>query len=356
MQLPNTYTECRARFRDEFESQGARLTAYANPIEEDALYTDVAELGPADATQALVVISGTHGVEGFCGSMCQRDALAHGLFSHLPARTKIVLIHALNPYGFARIRRTNEDNVDLNRNFVDHRQPLPRNDGYDELHEALFPVSLTGFAAAQSSHALNAFAISRGPATFQKAVSAGQYHHSTGLFYGGQRPTWSRRTLRAICRKHLGSTEIIWTLDYHTGLGPFAALELILTDSKGSPMHTRAARVFGSDRVKVIGGPGADSVSSNVVGSIDECFASTFEDAELTYLALEYGIKPIPEVLDALITENWHHHRGDPSSAEYQASKQKLLEVFWSPSPEWQSRVCEQSRQVVTAILAHLSN
>lgn len=353
MVLPNTYAECRAQFRKDLESQAARLTAYPNPV-EDSLFTDVAELGPASARKALVLISGTHGVEGFCGSMCQRDALAHGLFTQLPADTKVVFIHALNPYGFAHIRRANEDNVDLNRNFVDHRQPLPRNDGYDELVEALFPLSLDGVPAAKSGETLNAYISRNGPAAFQKAVSAGQYHHSTGLFYGGQRPTWSRRTLRAICRKHIGSADVIWTLDYHTGLGPFGNLELILTDAKGSPMHARASHVFGADRVKVIEGPAADSVSANVSGSIDACFTSTFEDAELTYLALEYGVKTIPEVLDAMIAENWHHHRGDPSTPEYHASKQKLREVFWSDSPEWQSRVCEQSREAVQAILANV--
>ena len=34
----------------------------------EALCTDTAWLGPRDASRALVVIAGTHGVEGFCGS------------------------------------------------------------------------------------------------------------------------------------------------------------------------------------------------------------------------------------------------------------------------------------------------
>ena len=31
---------------------------------------------------------------------------------------RCVLLHALNPYGFAWLRRVNEHNVDLNRNFL----------------------------------------------------------------------------------------------------------------------------------------------------------------------------------------------------------------------------------------------
>ena len=33
----------------------------------------------------------------------------------------VVLYHAVNPYGFSHLRRTNEDNVDVNRNFRDFR-------------------------------------------------------------------------------------------------------------------------------------------------------------------------------------------------------------------------------------------
>ncbi len=39
--------------------------------------------------------------------------------------TGALLIHALNPYGFAWTRRVTEDNVDLNRNFVDHDKGYP---------------------------------------------------------------------------------------------------------------------------------------------------------------------------------------------------------------------------------------
>ena len=31
----------------------------------------------------------------------------------------LVLLHALNPFGVAWVRRANEENVDLNRNFLD---------------------------------------------------------------------------------------------------------------------------------------------------------------------------------------------------------------------------------------------
>ena len=53
---------------------------YAHPLtgpEGEELAIDVAELGPADADDVVVVVSGTHGVEGYCGSALQLHWLEH---------------------------------------------------------------------------------------------------------------------------------------------------------------------------------------------------------------------------------------------------------------------------------------
>ena len=68
------------------------------------------------------------GVEGFAGSAIQIQFLKERIGGpELPRSFGVLLIHALNPYGFAHLRRANECNVDLNRNFVDFAQPLPEN-------------------------------------------------------------------------------------------------------------------------------------------------------------------------------------------------------------------------------------
>ena len=81
---------------------------------------DVACLGPGQSRAVLVLTSGTHGVEGFCGSGCQVSLLEDSRFLRQIERAGIALlmIHAVNPYGFSHLRRVNEDNVDLNRNFI----------------------------------------------------------------------------------------------------------------------------------------------------------------------------------------------------------------------------------------------
>ena len=124
MLFPNDYVDARERFRTLASRRGFALESYEHPAENgpqgETLSCDVARLGPSDAERVILISSGAHGVEGFCGSGCQAELLASGLLDGLPGDTAVVLVHAVNPYGFAWLRRTNEDNIDLNRNFVDH--------------------------------------------------------------------------------------------------------------------------------------------------------------------------------------------------------------------------------------------
>ncbi|NQV10959.1 MAG: DUF2817 domain-containing protein [Cyanobacteria bacterium] len=109
---------------------GARLTSHRLPgqlgPDGELLCIDVALLaGEAPPRAMLLLISGTHGVEGFCGSGVQVSYLTDRLHDAFPPGTATLLIYALNPYGFAWRRRVNEDSIDRNRNFRDFNVPLP---------------------------------------------------------------------------------------------------------------------------------------------------------------------------------------------------------------------------------------
>ena len=119
---------------------GATLTEIDHPLNGrlgEKLAVDLAWLGPADARSVLVTVSGTHGVEGHYGSGCQVGWLTDAGGGALPDGVAHLLIHASNPHGFSWTRRTNEDNMDINRNFLDFTQPLPVNAGYAEVHRLI---------------------------------------------------------------------------------------------------------------------------------------------------------------------------------------------------------------------------
>jgi Protein of unknown function (DUF2817) len=113
-----------------------------------ALSMDIAWFGDRSASKVFVAFSGVHGVEGFFGSGVQIEWIHRSENRRLPRDTAALLVHAVNPYGFAWLRRTNEDNVDLNRNWIDFDRPLPTNERYEEIAEDLCPPD--GSADAQT--------------------------------------------------------------------------------------------------------------------------------------------------------------------------------------------------------------
>ena len=100
-------------------------TPLAGPNGE-SLAVDVAETGSSDSEKTVLVVSGTHDVEGYCGSALQTEWLAKH-FEDRPNDTRVIMVHGFNPVGFAWVRRVNEDNVDLNRNFINWNETPPMN-------------------------------------------------------------------------------------------------------------------------------------------------------------------------------------------------------------------------------------
>jgi hypothetical protein len=119
----------------------AEIESRVHPLEgpDGDIAMDIAIWGNGNATKALVLSSGTHGVEGYCGSFIQCQFLLDGMHKQLPDDLMLVMIHGVNPHGFAWQRRVNEDNIDLNRNFADH-STLSQNQGYAEIAAAFEPL------------------------------------------------------------------------------------------------------------------------------------------------------------------------------------------------------------------------
>jgi hypothetical protein len=346
--FPTDYGDARARFRRAAEAAGGRLRGYRNPTSGPAgeeLACDCAWFGPEDAGKVLVIMSGTHGVEGFCGSGIQLDWLEEGNAAALPADHAALLIHAINPYGFAWIRRVTEENVDLNRNFVDFNGELPTNPAYDELADALVPVALSGpvFAAAEAKIA--AFRARNGEAAFHAARSAGQYKHATGIFYGGTEPSWARRTEEAIIADYrLAARGHVAMIDLHTGLGPFGYGELIVMPALGSPHGRRLQGWY--ECVTQMGDP--NSVASTRAGLGPQRWEELL-GGPATIATLEYGTKPRWTIFSALRADHWLHAQTnvDWSAAETRRIKADLKDAFFPESAAWREMVLFRARQVL---------
>ena len=336
-----SYAQARTKFLAAAQDAGAVMHAYDHPSRRgpdgERLSIDVGILGSPDASHTLLLISGTHGVEGFAGSGCQVGFFRDSLYEALGKNACAIVVHALNPFGFAWIRRVNEDNVDLNRNFQDFTQPLPRNEAYDGLHSMLIPSDWDGAGRRAADAQLQEFLLRNGIAALQAAVSAGQYSHPDGLFFGGVAETWSAATFKQIIKAHIpkAATRLV-VIDLHTGLGPFAYGEPILVGASDRQHELTKSR-FGPE-IKSLGA--GESTSSILSGTLANAFPDwTTTDRDITFLGLEFGTKAVADVLTALRGDHWLHTAQNSQSPLRAQIKRSLRDAFYVDAPHWQAAV-----------------
>jgi hypothetical protein len=351
------YATARGRFLAAAMAAGARMHAYVNPLRGpvgEELATDTAWFGPGDAPRVLVMQAGTHGVEGFTGSGAMLDFLAIGGTRALPPGFAVLMIHAINPHGFAWLRRVTEENVDLNRNFVDFAGTLPENPGHDELADALVPREITGpvFEAAEAKIA--AYRAAHGEKAFQIARGGGQYRHEKSMFFGGKGPTWARRTLEAIVADNtLAMRTHSAVVDYHTGLGPFGYGEPICGHDPGDPGLERSLAWYGDSVTSPAGG----TSSSVVKNGLNEQGWARLLGGRLTFVSLEYGTYSPERGRRALREDHWLHAytNVDWQAPETRRIKAQLRKQFFPDSDDWKEMVLFRSRQILRQALAGLA-
>ncbi|OYD83777.1 M14 family metallopeptidase [Azospirillum brasilense] len=348
------YSEARAKFRAAAEAVKADMECLVSPMlgpDGETLSTDVAWIGRHDAECVLTLISGVHGVEGYCGSGAQIDWLRSSDATRMPEGTAALLVHAANPYGFAWTRRVTEENVDLNRNWVDFTARLPENPDYETLHEALIPPAWTAESRAASAQAFGSYIGAYGLPRFQAVVTSGQFTHPGGLFYGGQAPTWARCTLTAILTGRLSAARRVAVIDYHTGLGAWGIAEEIVSERRDTPAFVQATRWLGAGVTSSVDG---GSVSANLFGDAMAAIPRLLPQAEVTAVTLEFGVRTLAETFEALRADAWLHQYGDPASDLGQRIRAKMLAAFYNQSTVWKGMVLGQSRSAIRRVLAGL--
>lgn len=334
---------------------GAQSSTVEHPEQgpkKERLSTDVAWLGSRDAERVLVLISATHGVEGFAGSAAQIDWLARAEAARVPNNLSVLLIHAINPYGFAWLRRVTHENVDLNRNWIDFAAPPPRNTDYDLLAEVICPKDWHGEERKQAELRLQDFAVAHGRARWQQALSGGQFHHPSGIFYGGNAPTWSRRTQSMIFTEYLRKAAYVGIIDVHTGLGPWGLGEHIAVVPTTSADFRRAASWYGNGLMSPNDGT---STSAPIVGDGLSGSHKLLPQAQVTAVALEFGTLKIEQILEAVRADAWLHAYGDPESPEGRAIKAQIRAAFFGEGDYWRGMILGQSllatRQAVRGLM-----
>ncbi len=341
------YRTARTRFRNAAERLGWACDAYpigsAGPQGEE-LAIDVAASSPRAAERVLVVSSGLHGVEGFLGSAVQLGLLERWRDRPPAAGLRCVMLHALNPYGFAWSRRCDADNIDPNRNFLlDRVEYRGGSEAYARLDGLLNPRRPPSRGDLFYPKAFCRLARLGMPA-LKDAVAAGQYDFPAGLFFGGSGPSRTRQILQQHMKAWIGSARSVVHLDFHTGLGGWGTCKLITDDAPSPAQRDWIARTFG---------PGAheegDSrgVAYQARGSLGRwCRAQKFASEYLLALA-EFGTYGSFRVLAGLRAENQAHHWGRARDRGALRAKARLGELFCPASTLWRTRALAQGTEIV---------
>jgi hypothetical protein len=276
--------------------------------------------------------------------------LREDLLDDLPEGVAVVMTHAVNPYGFCWGRRVNENNIDLNRNCVDHDAPYPDDAKYSKIHDIVCPPDLMEKKEEWDAK-LFKLLDEMGLPAMQDAISSGQYSHPDGLFYGGTAPAWSNTTWRDTLANHGAGAEKAIFVDFHTGLGPSGYGEMIGLGGKDG--IARATSVWGEGEVTDMAD--GTSTSALVRGDMGEPFLATFEGKWSAAIALEYGTLDVITVLDGLRQDNWLYIHGDRDSELGQRIVANTRACFYTETDEWKTKVFDRATFTITRALKALA-
>lgn len=332
----DNFWSSREKFLDYCHRVNAPISTREFFSEKDktSYYIDFAYYGNSNPSNIVLIVSGTHGVEGYVGAACQCALLDQ---TPRDSQTAYVLVHALNPWGFAHNRRTNECNVDLNRNFVDFPGSIPENPDYGEYNDALLPGSWRGKPRLQADCRLYSELIRGNRKRLQSAITRGQYRFPHGLFYGGDTAQWSHRVWREILSLY-GATPLS-VLDLHSGLGRWGQTKLITNLPETSTSFQQFRNWFG------------DSVEStaNLQNPIPNSSGTLVDTlpAESLSLVVEFGTYSAIRVLNALRRETINWQNGETNS--------ELKPVFCPNSQRWREKTIRRFLEITDVYTSMLS-
>jgi predicted deacylase len=341
-----TYALAQSRFLAAARTLGCRLESYALDLkgpEGESLAIDVAMLGDLSAQKIIVISSGLHGIEGFLGSAVQCRLLEAHLKNWKPSTGQaFIFLHALNPYGMAWRRRWNEDNVDLNRNFL-----LPGElyagspQKYQDLNTFLNPTSPPSRFELFLPKA--AFQILRyGMKTLKDTLPVGQYDFPKGLFFGGKGPTKTHQILALHFPRWLEAATEVVHLDLHTGLGPRATYKLLIEEPEDSEQALWLAAHFGADVVEAVD---TGKTAYRPRGSWAQWCKTKFPQSTYRFLTAEFGTYSNIQIMKALRAENRAYFWEAPDESSEWA--RECVEMFIPAAADWRESAVSKGLNVV---------
>ena len=363
----NEYDDVRAHLMDtvdELKNAGHAVQLSSHAIDEkDGLYIDSIYIPATEKQSNLIVITtGVHGIEGYIGSV-MLDVFWGEIYETEinKANTGVLVVANVNPYGMKYHRRYNENNVDLNRNFILDWDSFDMtvNKDYPKVGSFLGPKDTMGNIIG---HELSFYGsmikelIEDGADTISNALLGGQYEAPEGVYYGGNGDEASTTYLKDVFEQTLESEyENIVHIDVHSGYGP--RYNMVIFNSVFETMNEAdSVTLFGYD---------------NVIAHDSEAFYPTTGDTTDFYYRLkeklgtdntlfstcfEFGTIG-DSFLDSIISmkytieENQNHWNPSNNATTNEIIKERYHELFYPTEKEWREKTIEDFTKACKGVL-----
>lgn len=362
----NSYDDVRANLQqrvDSLRAEGREVQFHSHAIDEaDGLYIDTIYLPAAEQKDNLIVLTtGVHGIEGYIGSV-MLDVFFEEIYTGLDTTDTGVLILAnVNPYGMKYMRRYNENNVDLNRNFILdwNTFDLSTNKDYPKVDKFLGPTGEIGNALWHEVGfylSLAKEAVFTGADTVSDALLGGQYEYPEGVYYGGNGDEPSTVYVKDVFTKCLDSEYgNIVHIDIHSGYGP--RYNMVIFNSVYETMNeeeTKAA--FGYDHVISYDSEAFYVTTGDTTDYFYRLAESKQTDKTLFSTCFEFGTIG-DEFFDTILSlkytvdENRQHWYPTDNEISAEVVEQNYLELFYPTETKWREKTIEDFKTATTGVL-----
>ena len=361
----NTYEEVRTGVKDliaGLQDAGYQVETASYAVDaSDGLYIDSFYLpASGEQTNLIVLTTGVHGMEGYIGSV-MLDVFFEEIHPTLDADTGILVVANVNPYGMKYYRRYNENNVDLNRNFILDWEnfDLASNKDYPKVKEFLGPARKIGNALWHEVGfygSLAKTAITDGADTVSDALLTGQYEYPQGVYYGGVGDEVSTGYLKDVFAQCLdGSYENIVHIDIHSGYGP--RYNMVIFNSVYETMNEKESQnAFGYDYVIAYDSESFYATTGDTTDffyrladqkqSEKSLFSTCFEFGTIgdaffdTILSLKYTVD-----------ENRNHWYPTDNETSAEIVRQNYMELYYPTETAWREKTVEDFKTATLGVL-----
>jgi hypothetical protein len=258
-----------------------------------------------------------------------------------------MMIHALNPFGMAWWSRSDQDGVDLNRNFLEFPQRV-RNTGYESLHGAVCASRLEELSLPALAETFAAFEREHGTQALTNALIGPQSTHPDGLNYTGRSPSWSRTLIEVLLdRMRTGGARRVMLVDLHAGVAPRGEIALLHFPSDSGDAE-RGRRIWAADWPGMhFGAQGLADYSGLLVQGARRLFGPA-----LHAVVAEIGTVDRMTIREALRLDRWLRHHGDPIGDE--GVRERLIDAFCPRDQVWEETAVRRGVELLDLGLSGL--